>query len=39
LANSINWIFLLIFFVAFGYWMKQIRFYAEDESENASHSM
>lgn len=39
LANMVSWVFLVIFFAAFGYWMKQIKLYNEDESESASHTI
>ena len=38
LANLMNWIFILIGFVALYYWMKQLKKFEDEEKENASHS-
>ena len=35
-ANSISWIFLLIAMVAFGYWMKQLKTYNDNNEEDKS---
>ncbi|WGK65796.1 DUF6341 family protein [Croceiramulus getboli] len=35
-ANALNWIFLLIGFVAFGYWMKQLKEYNNNDTEDRS---
>jgi hypothetical protein len=35
-ANALNWIFVLIGFVAFVYWMKQIKKYNQEGTEDRS---
>ncbi len=34
LANILNWIFVIVGFVAFLYWMKQLKKFNESEEEN-----
>jgi len=36
LANGINWLFLIIGFVAFFYWMKQLKLFNERNEEDRS---
>ncbi len=36
MANILNWIFMLIGMVAFIYWMKQLKNYNDDGSEDRS---
>lgn len=36
LANTVSWIFILIGFVAFGYWMKQLKSFDESGEEDKS---
>lgn len=36
LANGINWLFLIIGFVAFFYWMKQLKLFNERGEEDRS---
>lgn len=41
LANGVSWMFLIIGFVAFGYWMKQLQIFNENNEEDrtqVSHS-
>ena len=41
LANILNWIFLIVGFVAFFYWMKQLKIFNdrnEENRESTSHS-
>ncbi len=33
-ANFINWLFMLIGFVAFLYWMKELKKYNDNDEEN-----
>ena len=33
-ANTINWIFMIIGFVAFVYWMKQLKIFNDNNEEN-----
>lgn len=33
-ANLINWLFLVIGLLAFGYWMKQLQFFQDNNEEN-----
>ena len=35
-ANAISWIFMLIGFVAFVYWMKQLKAYNDNNEEDKS---
>ena len=35
-ANFMSWIFIIICFVAFGYWMLQLKGYNERNEENKS---
>ncbi|MFN2261649.1 MAG: uracil phosphoribosyltransferase [Psychroflexus sp.] len=35
-ANGLNWIFILVVFVAFLYWMKQLKNYNENDQEDRS---
>lgn len=35
-ANTLNWIFMLIGFVAFVYWMKQLKIFNDNNEENKS---
>lgn len=35
-ANTLNWIFMIIGSVAFGYWMKQLAIFNENKEENRS---
>jgi hypothetical protein len=40
-ANTINWIFMIICCVAFAYWMKQLSIFKannEDEQDTTAHS-
>lgn len=32
-ANALNWVFMLIAFVAFLYWMKQLKGYSDSNEE------
>lgn len=32
-ANALNWVFMLIAFVAFLYWMKQLKSYSDSNEE------
>ncbi len=34
LANALNWIFIIIAFVAFLYWMKQLKKFNDRDEEN-----
>jgi hypothetical protein len=36
MANGINWLFLIIGFVAFFYWMKQLKMFNENGEEDRS---
>ncbi|MGB3151373.1 MAG: uracil phosphoribosyltransferase [Maribacter sp.] len=36
LSNSLNWLFMLIGFVAFIYWMLQLKKYNDNEEEDKS---
>jgi len=36
MANGINWLFLIIGFVAFFYWMKQLKMFNESGEEDRS---
>ena len=36
LSNSLNWLFMLIGFVAFGYWMLQLKQYNDNGEEDKS---
>ena len=36
LSNSVNWLFMLIGFVAFGYWMLQLKRYNDNDEEDKS---
>lgn len=38
IANLINFTFLIIGMLAFGYWLKQLKHFQDEEKENASHS-
>lgn len=38
LANLINFIFVIIAMIAFGYWLMQLKKFQDEERENASHS-
>ena len=38
LANTVNWIFVLIGMTAFGYWMKQLKGFNERKEENKDNS-
>ncbi|APU68079.1 MAG: uracil phosphoribosyltransferase [Christiangramia sp.] len=33
LANTLNWIFLIIGILAFGFWLKQLRIFEKEEPE------
>jgi hypothetical protein len=33
-ANAMSWIFIIIGFIAFGYWMKQLRTYDNNNEED-----
>lgn len=35
-ANALNWFFILVVFVAFFYWMKQLKNYNENDQEDRS---
>ncbi|WMI68918.1 MULTISPECIES: hypothetical protein [unclassified Mangrovimonas] len=35
-ANAFSWIFILIGFVAFGYWMKQLKSFNDNNEEDKS---
>ncbi|WP_127845895.1 DUF6341 family protein [Psychroflexus aestuariivivens] len=35
-ANGLNWIFVLVVFVAFLYWMKELKKYNENDEEDRS---
>lgn len=35
-ANIISWLFIIIGFVAFGYWMKQLKTYDNNNEEDKS---
>ncbi|MGA8853328.1 MAG: uracil phosphoribosyltransferase [Christiangramia sp.] len=34
LANVINWIFVIIGILAFGYWMKQLKIFHDEDKRN-----
>ena len=34
MANAINWIFMIIGFLAFFYWMKQLKIFNDNNEEN-----
>lgn len=33
-ANLINWVFIIIFLLAFGYWLNQLKLFYEYDKEN-----
>ena len=35
-ANIVSWLFIIIGFVAFGYWMKQLRTFDKNNEEDKS---
>lgn len=36
LQNTVNWMFIVIGFVAFGYWMKQLKSFEDNNEEDKS---
>lgn len=36
LQNTVNWMFVIIGFVAFGYWMKQLKIFEDNNEEDKS---
>ncbi|NVJ63139.1 MAG: uracil phosphoribosyltransferase [Flavobacteriaceae bacterium] len=36
LQNTVNWMFVVIGFVAFGYWMKQLKIFEDNNEEDKS---
>lgn len=36
LQNTVNWLFVVIGIVAFGYWMKQLKIFDENNEEDKS---